>query len=730
MTSVTDRRGFIQLMATAGGGLLLGVQLFPRARFSPEAGEAEPWRPNVWLAIDEAGLVTVTVARAEMGQGVRTAIPMLVAEELEADWTRIRVVQGDLDPRYGEQFAGGSAVMRTSWEPLRKAGAAAREMLVAAAAASWSVPAAECVARQGAIHHEGSRRRLDYGDLVELARRRPVPVAPRLKAPAEYRIIGRPTRNLDTPAIVNGSAPFGIDVRLPGMLYAVIERSPVFGGTIGSVDDSAALAIPGVVAVVPINADAVPEFEGNNPKMVSGVAVVARSTWAALQGRRALRVRWIDGDGASESTAAMRERCIAAAGGADRFSGTYGDNVDAQLAGSARRIESVYETQLLAHAPMEPMNCTALIRNGQGEIWAPCQNPVYARTAATRITGLPPAAITVHVTRMGGAFGRRFYVDYVAEAVYVSHAISQPVQVLWTREDDMRHGFYRPAGYHLLRGAINAAGEPVAWEHRLINASRGHHLKWRPAGDRYNPGELSLDDYPGLPAASLRLGYSPIDSPIPRGQWRAVESSSLVFVSQSFMDELAHLAGQDPLEFRLALLRRYPAPLRANARYDAERLANVLGHAARLAGWGTPMAPGKGRGIASHWGNETYVAHVAEVSVSDDGAIKVDRVVSAVDCGQVINPRGAEAQVAGSIVDGLGAMLRQEITVESGRVVQGNFGDYPLITMREMPSIETHFIASSAPIGGMGEPALPPLAPAVANAIFAASGRRIRKLPL
>jgi CO/xanthine dehydrogenase Mo-binding subunit len=464
--------------------------------------------------------------------------------------------------------------------------------------------------------------------------------------------------------------------------------------------------------------------------MVNGVAVVARSTWTALEGRRALRVTWRNGAGAEESTEAMRERCISAANSPDQFTSAYGGDVDASLAGAARRLHAVYETQLLAHATMEPMNCTAHVQGNRCEIWAPTQMPSYVRTAAAQITGLPLPAITVHVTRMGGAFGRRFYADYAGEAVFVSRALQQPVQVMWTREDDMRHGFYRPAGYHVLEGAVNDRGEPTAWSHRLFNASRGHYLHWSPPDDpAFNPGELSRDDYPAKPADGLRLGYTSIVSPIPRGQWRAVENSMNVFVSQSFMDELAHLAGQDPLEFRIALLRRFPAPLRTERPYDAERLVQVLRVAAQAAGWGGPLPRGRGRGIAAHWANESYVAQVAEVAVEPDGSYRIERVVCAVDCGLVINPLGVRAQVEGSIVFGLSA-LKQEITVREGRVVQGNFTDFPLLTMGEMPLIETHIVPSTASLGGMGEPALSPLAPAVTNAIFAASQIRLRRLPL
>jgi isoquinoline 1-oxidoreductase beta subunit len=723
-----QRRSFIIASASTAGALVLGLSF---CRRPGDAGAKESaWVAGPFLRIGPDGEVTVTVARAEMGQGTRTALAMLVAEELDADWSRVRVEQGDLDPKYGDQFAGGSAVVRTSWEPLRQAGATARAMLVSAAAARWGVDPAECQTGDGNVRHPAGGRSLGYGELVAAAAALPVPASVPLKQPAEFRIIGTPRPNLDHRDVVTGRIRFGMDQRVPGMLFAVIERSPVFGGAVRSIHDQGARAVPGVRDVIPVDADRVPSFGDNNPKMSNGVAVLADSTWAALQGRKALQVDWDPRGGAAESTAAMRAAAGTLATQRDRFTIHRGGDLTEALGRSAQRIEAVYETPLLAHASMEPMNCLADVRPDRCEVWAPTQMPEYVRRAAERITGLKPEAVTVHVTRMGGAFGRRFYADYAAEAIYLSRAARRPVQVVWSREDDLRHGFYRPAGYHVLRAGIDRAGRISAWEHRLFNASRGHYLEWAPPGDAgFNPGEISTDDYPVALAPSFRLGYTPIQSRIPRGQWRAVENSSNVFVSQSFIDELAHLAGADPLAFRLRLCDEATLVLDPERGFNRNRLAQVLRVAGERTDWANPLPAGRGRGIAACYANESYIAEVVEVTVRDD-TVRVDRVVAVVDAGQVVHPEGARAQVEGGITMGLSAALGEEITVSGGGVEQGNFDRYQLLRLPQAPVVEVHFIPGDPKPRGLGEPALPPAAPALANAVFQASGRRLRRLPL
>ncbi len=723
-----NRRLFLVTSGAAAGSLALGTA--PSSGSARGHGNADPLAPGPFVQIDSDGRVTVSCARAEMGQGARTAIALLAAEELDADWGRVRVVQGDLDEKYGEQFAGGSAVVRTSWTPVRRAGAAARAMLVEAAARRWQVPAGECSTEHGRVLHPRTRRSIDYGALVADARTLPVPENPPLKRAGAYRLLGRGKPNLDHPSIVTGAARFGIDTRVPGMLYAAIERAPVFGGRVARVNDTAARTVAGVRQIVTVDADALPAFGENNPRPANGVAVIATSTWAALQGRRALEIEWDHRGGESDGTALVRAACIERAKQTDKFARVEVSLVEREMQRASRTLEAVYETQLLAHAPMEPMNCVADVRPTRCEIWAPTQNPAYVRTAAEQITGLPAAAITVHVTRMGGAFGRRFYADFAAEAIVASKAAGAPVQVVWTREDDLRHGFYRPAGYHLLRGALDGGGRIAVWEHRLFNASRGHHLEWAAApGEDLNPGEVSADDYPFRLAPVQRIAYTPMASRIPRGQWRAVENSSNVFVTQSFIDELAHLAAADPLAFRLELIQRQRGQAILEE-YEPDRLAAVFRAAAERAGWGSPLPAGRGRGIAGCFANASYVAQVAEVTARDDGGFSVDRVVCAVDCGLVVNPPDARAQVEGSIIQGISAALGEEITVTGGRVDQGNFDSYRVLRIGQAPRIDIYFTPGGTTPGGLGEPALPPASAAVANAVFAATGRRHRRLPL
>lgn len=723
-----QRRAFVLAGVTATGALVLGISL--RKQRNGKGNPASQWVAGPFLRIAEDDQVTVTVARAEMGQGARTALAMLVAEELDADWSRVTVEQGDLDPRYGDQFAGGSAVVRTSWTPLRQAGATARAMLIAAAANRWKVPAAECDTAQGRVRHSGSGRTLHYGELVTEAAALKVPESVPLKDVARFTIAGTSRKNLDHPSVVTGQIKFGLDHRLPGMLFAVVLRSPAFGGQVRSIDDRRARAVPGVVDVVHLDADQLPAFGEDNPRLANGVAVLATSTWAAMKGREALKVDWDSRGGEAEGTAAMRTEAMRLAGRTDQFTTARGAPVGPALKQSARSIEAVYQTPLLHHATMEPMNCLADVRADRCEVWAPTQMPDYVRLVGHKITGLNPEAVTVHITRMGGAFGRRFYADYAGEAVYLSRAVGKPVQVVWSREDDLRHGMYRPAGYHVLRGGVSRSGSVAAWEHRLFNASRGHYLEWAPPGTRnFNPGELSRDDYPVACGPAFSFGYSTIPSRIPRGQWRAVENSSNVFVTQGFLDELAQLAGVDPLEYRLRFFREWKDVMDPERGFEGARMLSLLQLVGEKSGWGTALEAGRGRGIACCAANGSYVAEVVEVTMRGD-SVKVDRVVAAVDAGLVVHPEGAEAQVQGSINMGISAALGEEITVTNGAVDQGNFDRYPLLRMPQAPKIEVHFVPGGQKPGGLGEPALPPVAPALVNAIFAASGRRIRQLPL
>jgi isoquinoline 1-oxidoreductase beta subunit len=706
------------------------------ARGAAAAGPGS-FSPNAFLQIDPDGAVTLMATRPEMGQGVRTALPMMIAEELEVDWKKIRIVQAELDPeKYGEQYVGGSNSMPESWEPMRKAGAAARMMLIQAAAQLWGVSEQSCHAESGEVIHSASGRRLSYGSLVAGARRIPAPKEIRLKEPKDYKLLGTRVASLDIPEIVTGRIGFGLDTKVANLLHAVIERSPVFGGTIAAVEEREARAVAGVQTVIRIDADALPEFGENSPKPASGVAVIADSTWAALKGRKALRVTWNPGAGAGDSTERLREQAMELSKKPPaRVKFETGDP-DQALARAAKTIEAVYEVPYLAHAPMEPMNCVAHCNGDSCEIWAPTQNPEGARSVAAKVLGIPERRIRIHLVRMGGAFGRRFYADFVAEAVILSKAVAAPVQVFWTREDDMRHGFYRPAGYYVLRAGIDSKGKLTAWTESLINAARGEYLHWNlPEGMREFPAAADLwqYDFPGGLVPNFRISGSALHTRIPRGQWRAVEDSMNVFVYQGFIDEVAHLAGRDPLEYRLELLgspREMPYDSDPKYTYNTGRLAAVLRLAADKAGWGKSLPRGWGRGIAGAYCNEAYVAQVAEVEVDAAGSVKVQRVVSAVDCGTVINLSGAEAQVEGSILYGLSAALWEQITVEQGQVVEGNFNDFPVMRLPDVPKLEIHFVPSALPPLGMGEPALPPIAPALTNAIFAATGKRLRRLPI
>lgn len=733
-SSPLSRRDFCRVTALAAGAFLLEVGN-PSTAFAIAASSRPAFIPNAFIRIDSDGLVTIIVARPEIGQGVRTALPMLVAEELDADWSSVRVEQALAVDRaaYGSQYAGGSQSVRVGWEPLRRAGATARAMLVLAAARRWNVDVDSCETRAGAVRHPSTGRTLSYGELAASAASLPVPSQISLKDRARYSIIGNPTRQLDGPAIVQGVQRFGLDTRIPGMLFASIERAPILGARVEAVDERAARAIDGVRNVLRIDADALTGFGDNDPRPANGVAVIAISTWIALKARRTLHITWAGGSTGEDSERRRSECQRLAALTPERVVRNDGD-VDRAFAVGASRLEVVYELPLLAHAPMEPMNCVADVGHNRCEIWAPTQDPEGARNVAARISDVPRESVRIHVTRSGGGFGRRFYADFVAEATLLSKAAGAPIQVIWTREDDIQHDFYRPASYHLMRGSLGIDGELLSWSQHLINAQRGDFLQWvppkgasaTPAGD-----ELGPFDFPAGLVPNLRLAGTAIRKcAVPLGQWRSVEESTNVFVYQSFIDELAHLAGQDPLAYRLRVLGA-PRPMPyENSSYETGRLIHVLELAAREAQWGSLLPAGSGRGIAASYANGAYVAMVAEVDVDPQREIHCRHVVAAADFGTVVNPLGATAQVEGSIIFGLSTALKQAITVKDGAVVQRNFADYPMIRMPEAPLIDVHLVASSQPPLGAGEAALPPTAPALANAIFAATGIRVRRLPI
>jgi isoquinoline 1-oxidoreductase beta subunit len=703
------RRDFLKVGAAAGGGLVLGFHL-------PFGGEAvaraagKPFAPNAFIRIGADDLVTVVVGKAEMGQGVFTALPMLIAEDLEADWTKVRVESAPVDPAYnhpafGMQMTGGSTSVWSSWEQMRKAGATAKAMLVAAAAATWKVDPSTLRAEKGFVIHDASSRRLSFGALAETAATLTPPKDVVLKDAKDFKIVGKPTRRLDTPEKVNGKAQFGLDVTVPGMLVALIQRPPVFGGKALKVDDTKTKAVPGVIAI------GQPSF---------GVVVVAKGFWAAKKGRDALQVQWDDGPNAALSTDALREEFRALAKTPGVVAKKEGDAA-AVLAGAAKKLEAEYEVPYLAHAMMEPLNCVVDLRPDSCEIWTGTQFQTMDRAAAAEVAGLKPEQVQIHTTLLGGGFGRRATPrsDFIREAVEIAKVVKAPVKVISTREDDIKGGFYRPMWHDRIAAGLDAGGKPVAWTHTIVGQSI---LAGTPFESMVKGG---IDDASVEGAADLAYAvpnlYVDLHSPrpgVPVLWWRSVGHSHTAFVVESFIDELAHAAGKDPFEYRRALLGSQP------------RHKGVLELAAAKAGWGKPLPAGRARGIAVHASFGSFVAQVAEVSMSPRGQVRVHRVVAAVDCGQYVNPDTIAAQIEGGVAFGLSAALHGQITLKGGRVVQSNFHDYEVLRLNEMPEVEVHIQPSGEKPGGVGEPGVPPVAPAVANAIFALTGSRVRRLPI
>jgi len=721
---IVTRRDFVKVSSAASLGLILAAELPSVVGAESIATAAASLGPFVQVSPD--GQITIWVHKSEMGQGVRTTLPMIVAEELDAEWSRVRIRQSDLDSRFGSQGTGGSSSVRTTWMPLRKTGATARAMLVAAAAAGWSVEPATCQTDAGMITHVPTGRSVSYGEVAKVAATLPVPADVSVKAPASFRIIGRQkVERLDNIDIVCGRARFGIDSHPAGMLYAVVLRSPVFGGTVVSVDDKKARSMPGVRTIVRI------EARGSDLPW-NGVAVVATSTWAAMKGRDALKVQWDEGTRATESSASLSDlmaEIVSKPGRAIRHEG----NADDVLAAAAQRIEATYEVPYLAHATMEPMNCTAHATPSSLELWAPTQFADWAASTCGHALGLSPEQVKVHVTLLGGGFGRRANPDFALEASLISRAAGAPVKVQWTREDDMQHDFYRPASMHKLTAALGKDGKPVAWRHRLVSPSIDAYMHGTDAKNiQESEMEGAADIRQRIP--NLRVDYAYADSGVPRGWWRSVANSGNTFVVQSFFDELAHAAGKDPVAYQLALLGDAPvASGQGEARdypFNSGRMRRVIELAAEKGGWSQERAAGRFLGFAAEYSFLTYVAEIAEVSVADDGTPRVHRIVAAVDCGTPVNPDGVAAQIEGGINFGLTAALKGRISLNNGRVEQSNFHDYELLRMNEAPKIEVHIVPSDELPTGTGEPGLPPLAPAVCNAIFAATGKRVRRLPI
>jgi len=702
-----SRRSFLQASAAAGGGLMLSLRLpFPVA--AADAADSDAFAPNAFVRIDRDGQVILTMPYVEMGQGTYTSIPMLIAEELEVELSQVRLEHAPpneklyANPLLGVQATGNSNAVRGAWQPLRQAGAAARAMLVSAAAKRWNVEPASCRALSGEVVHPPTDRRIRYGELAAEAARLPVPEGVALKQPKNFKLIGTPAKRLDTPAKVNGSAVYGIDVRLPGMKFATLAQSPVFGGRVKRVDDTAAKAVKGVRQIV---------------RLDDAVAVVADHMGAAKKGLAALAIEWDEGSHAKLTTsdiAGELERATLKPGAVAQNIG----DVDKAMAGAAIKVEATYQVPFLAHATMEPMNCTAHVRSGACEVWVGNQAIARVQRAAAEAADLPVEKVVVHNHLIGGGFGRRLEADGAARAVEIAKHVDGPVKVVWTREEDIQHDMYRPYWFDRLSAGLDQKGMPIAWNNRFAGSSVI--ARWLPPG--FNNGldpdstEGAIDLVYDLP--NLHVEYVRVEPPgIPTAFWRSVGPSHNVFVTESFMDELAAAARQDPVAYRRALLGKSP---RARA---------VLDLAAEKSGWGQPLPAGVGRGVALQFVFASYMAHVAEVEVAKDGAVRVRRVVCAVDCGTVVNPDTVRAQIQSAIIFGITAALHGEITLKDGRVQQTNFDTYQMLRMNEAPAIEVYIVSSLEPPGGMGEAGTSLIVPAVANAIFAATGKRLRKMP-
>ena len=707
-----SRRAFVATTAAAGAAIVIGFEL-------PSLFAAESPNPlKAWLRLTPDGKLALIVAKSEMGQGISTGLPMILADEAAVDFAHVSILQAETDTSlYAHLGTGGSSSTRTSYLPLRRAGAQIRTLMTEAAAQRWKVPAGQCAAASSVVTHSKSGRKATYVELFPAAAKLPVPAADsvKLKDPSQFTLIGKDMPRIDVPSKVDGSARFGLDVRLPGMVYAVIARCPTFGGKPARFDAAKALAVPGVLKAFEV--PAVP-----SAFTAGGIAVVAENTWAAFRGRDALKVTWDLGPHAGENSATLSQQLRDATSTPGKKVAEVGQ-VDPALASATRRVEALYEFPFLAHATMEPLNLTAHRTANGIELFAPTQAPDWNQGAVAGLLKLSPKDVVVHTTWMGGGFGRRAHTDFAVEAAQVADVLRRPVQLVWSREDDMTHDFYRPAACHRMTGAIGTGGEPIVWLDRLSSV---------PIAGLWSPGspperqEAEGADFNGYAFRNFRLEYTPVVSGVPRMWWRSVAASFNGFAVECFLDELAVAAQADPYQFRRKLLLASRGDPKERA--YASRLRGVLDAAVAHSQWGKPMAQGRGRGIAAFRSFGSYVAYVAEVTVKGN-AIQVDHVVAAVDCGRVVNPLGVRQQLEGAVVFALSAALKGEITIAHGAAMQSNFDGYDLVRMPESPTVEVHMVESGEELGGIGEPGVPPLAPAVANAVFAASGVRLRKLP-
>ncbi|MEQ1691104.1 MAG: molybdopterin cofactor-binding domain-containing protein [Gemmatimonas sp.] len=732
-TLTVNRRGFLRVTALAGGGLLLASYADPLEaieRWGTAPSLADPTL-NAFVRITPDGIVTITAKNPEIGQGIKTMLPMLIAEELDVDWASVRIEQGDLDTtKFQGQSAGGSNATPSNWLPMRRVGAAGRAMLVAAAAQQWSVPASELETEKGVVHHRSTKRTATYGSLATAAAAMPTPdlATIPLKDPKQFKLIGTRQKTYDLHDIVTGKPMFGIDVMVPGMKYATFLKCPVYAGKVKTANLEAIKAMPGITHAFVVEGGT--SLNG----LLGGVAIVGDSWWLTQQARKKLIVTWDEGATAQQSSAGFAAKAAELSILPPQRSLRKDGDVDAALASATKVVKAEYVYPFISHAPLEPQNCTAHFKDGKCEIWAPSQTPEGGRALVASTLGIKADQITVHMIRAGGGFGRRLYNDYMVEAAWIAKESGVPVKLLWTREDDMAHDFYRPGGFHYFTGGVDASGKVVAFKDHFVSFGSGQQFA--------ASADMGPTEFPARFVPNLAYDSSVMPLGVPTGALRAPRSNAMSFAFQGFIDELAVAAGKDPLQFRIDLLNsEIPAPAPAagapaappqQAAFDAARMRGVLEQLRDVSGWGkTTLPKGTGMGVAFYFSHRGYFAEVVKATVSKAGAVTVDKVWAVGDVGsEIINPNHAEQQVQGAAMDGIGQAFAQEITFVNGRAEQSNFNTYQLLRMRQAPPIEVHWRKTAFAPTGIGEPALPPVIPALVNAIYAATGKRVRSIPL